>query len=172
MCVFGPLQLSMRIADRIEVTRDDEGALTSLSSAGGDNEYPCLVRVTNGKDVNFSTRVRTPLTAYLPPFSRQRAQIDSTQLNQFHATYGTLLKSSMSSELRKRDKKREKQRADETIRRKRRLAEDIVVEGPKRGNGRRKRQRLLKRAIRQEETRKRVHEREEARQNKAKSQST
>ena len=47
--------------------------------------------------------------------------------------------------------------------RKRRLAEDIVVDGAKRGNGRRKRQRKLKAALKQEETRKRVKEREEAR---------
>ena len=37
------------------------------------------------------------------------------------------------------------------------------MEGPKRGNGRRKRQRKIKAALKQEETRKHVKEREEAR---------
>ncbi|KAI0782405.1 signal recognition particle, SRP9/SRP14 subunit [Irpex lacteus] len=113
-------------------------------------EYPCLVRVTNGKDANFSTRV------------------EPGQLEKFHSEYGVLLKASISPLLRKRDKKREKQRAEEVARRKKRLAEDVVVEGPKRGAGRRKRTRLLKRAIKQEEQRKRVHELEEARLKKAK----
>lgn len=107
-------------------------------------EYPCLVRVTDGKDANFSTRV------------------EPGELDAFHAKYGTLLKASMTT-MRKRDKKREQQRKEEVARRKRRLAEDIVVEGPKRGNGRRKRQRKIKAALKQEETRQRVKEREEAR---------
>ncbi|TCD63504.1 hypothetical protein EIP91_005337 [Steccherinum ochraceum] len=107
------------------------------------NEYPCLIRVTDGKDLKLSTKV------------------EPGDLEKFHATYGTLLKASMGS-LRKRDKKREKQRQEDAARRKRRLAEQIAVEGPKRGNGRRKRQRLVKRAIRLEETRKRSQEREEA----------
>ncbi|GJE97827.1 signal recognition particle, SRP9/SRP14 subunit [Phanerochaete sordida] len=108
------------------------------------NEYPCLVRVTDGKEANFSTRV------------------EPGQLDAFHVQYGTLLKGSMST-MRKRDKKREQQRKEEAARRKRRLAEDVVVEGSKRGNGRRKRQRKIKSALKQEETRKRVKEREETR---------
>ena len=93
-------------------------------------------------------------------------QVEASQLESFHATYGALLKSSMTT-LRKRDKKREKQRAEESARRKRRLAEDIAVQGPKRGNGRRKRQRLLKAALKQNEARKRAQEKETARFNKA-----
>ena len=45
--------------------------------------------------------------------------------------------------MRKRHMKRDKQRSDEAARRKRRLAEDIVVDGAKRGSGRHKRQRKL-----------------------------
>lgn len=154
------------------VTHDGKDTITSSDPGSDIHEYPCLVRVTNGKQVNFSTRVRAQsrdLNACLPSHYEQ---VEPGHLNQFHAAYGALLKSSMSSFLRKRDKKREKQRAEESIRRKRRLAEDIVIEGVKRGNGRRKRQQLMKRAIRQEGTRKRVHEREETRLNKAKSSST
>lgn len=71
------------------------------------------------------------------------------------------------STLRKRDKKREKQRAEESARRKRRLAEDVAIEGPKRGNGRRKRQRLLKKAFKLDGARKRAQDKEAARSNKA-----
>ncbi|KAF7791095.1 hypothetical protein EIP86_002056 [Pleurotus ostreatoroseus] len=128
------------------LTHDGEDAqMTSVDDEK--KEYPCLVRATNGKQIAFSTHVAPG------------------QLDQFHATYGTLLKSSMST-LRKRDKKREKQRAEETARRKRRLAEDLVVEGPKRGNGRKKRQRALKAALKQNEARQRAQERETARATK------
>ena len=96
------------------------------------------------------------------------SQVEPGKLEIFHSTYGNLLKASMTT-LRKRDKKREKQRAEEIAKRKRRLAEDIVVEGPKRGNGRRKRQRKMKAALRLEESRKRAQEREEA---KVRSKST
>jgi len=106
-------------------------------------EYPCLVRFTNGKEANFSTRV------------------EPGQLDAFHTTYGTLLKSSMTS-LRKRDKKREKQRAEEAAKRKRHMAEPVPIEGPKRGNGRRKRQRRIKAALKQEDSRQRAQQREEA----------
>ena len=90
-------------------------------------------------------------------------QVEPSALTHFHAAYGTLLKSSLSPHLRKRDKKREKQRAEEALRRKRRLADDdarVVVEGPKRGNGRRKRQRLVRRAEKLEQARARARERE------------
>lgn len=66
------------------------------------------------------------------------------------------------SSMRKRDKKREKQKAEDTARRKRQLTEDIAITGAKRGNGRKKRQRQIKRALELEQARKRVQEREEA----------
>ncbi|EGO05387.1 hypothetical protein SERLA73DRAFT_174525 [Serpula lacrymans var. lacrymans S7.3] len=130
------------------LTHDGEDA--TMNDADGTREYPCLVRATDGKKVKFST------------------QVESKDLMKFHSAYGSLLKSSMTT-LRKRDKKREKQRAEELARRKRRMAEQIVVEGPKRGNGRRKRQRKMKAIVKQEELKERVRARDEA---KARSVST
>ncbi|KAK7695129.1 hypothetical protein QCA50_002319 [Cerrena zonata] len=126
-----------------------DGGDVKMTSDAENEEYPCLVRATNGKQVDISTHVAPQ------------------DLVQFHAKYGTLLKSSMTT-LRKRDKKREKQKAEEAARKKQRLAKDIAIEGPKRGAGRRKRQRHIKQAIKQEQTRKKVQEREEAK-SKAKS---
>ena len=74
----------------------------------------------------------------------------SSGLHRFHSAYGALLKSAMSP-LRKRDKKREKERAEKVARRKRRMNEPVVIAGPKRGNGRKKRQRRIKAAIKQQE---------------------
>jgi signal recognition particle subunit SRP14 len=65
--------------------------------------------------------------------------------------------------LRKRDKKKEKQRADELAKKRARLAAPVVVDGPKRGAGRRKRVRKQKAALKQEETKRRIEEREGAR---------
>ncbi|KAH9897688.1 signal recognition particle, SRP9/SRP14 subunit [Cubamyces lactineus] len=124
------------------LTREDGDV--HMSSEDGSAEFPCLVRVTDGKDTKFSTVVQP------------------SDLDQFHAAYGSMLKSSMSATLRKRDKKREKQRAEEAARKKRRLQEEIAVEGPKRGNGRRKRQRKIKAALKLEEAKKRAQERDEA----------
>ncbi|KZT08795.1 signal recognition particle, SRP9/SRP14 subunit [Laetiporus sulphureus 93-53] len=124
------------------LTHDEHGSVTSPGE-GEDVEYPCLIRVTDG-DAKLSTKV------------------ESGQLEKFHEQYGALLKSSMTT-LRKRDKKREKQRAEEIARKKRRMTEQIVVEGSKRGAGRRKRQRRMKAALKQDEARKRAQEREEAR---------
>lgn len=87
-------------------------------------------------------------------------QITSGKLDKFLSAYGALLKSSMST-LRKRDKKREKLRAEKITARKQRLAEPIAIEGPKRGKGRRKRQRRIKAAIKQEAERQRVQEKQE-----------
>lgn len=142
---------------------DGEDAVMSSNEVGGDDkEYPCLVRATDGKNVQFSTLVsvyssdprrQTQMTMY--------CKVQPGDLDKFHTTYGTLLKTSMTT-LRKRDKKREKQRAEEQAARKRKAAETVVVRGPKRGNGRRKRQRLVKAAMKQEEARKKALEREEA----------
>ncbi|KAI8990646.1 signal recognition particle 14kD protein-domain-containing protein [Trametes punicea] len=114
-----------------------------MSTSDDAKEFPCLVRATDGKEAKFSTVVQP------------------SDLEKFHISYGTLLKSSMTT-LRKRDKKREKQRAEEAARKKRRLQEEIVIEGPKRGNGRRKRQRKIKAALRLEEAKKKAQEWEEA----------
>lgn len=91
------------------------------------------------------------------------AQITSGQLDKFLGTYGALLKSSMST-LRKRDKKREKLRAEKQAARKQRLAEPILIEGPKRGSGRRKRQRRIKAALKQEAVHQRIQETQDAKE--------
>ena len=79
----------------------------------------------------------------------------SGDLHRFHVAYGALLKSAMSS-LRKRDKKREKERAEKIARRKRRVQEPVVISGPKRGNGRKKRQRRIKAAIKKQDLQQKV----------------
>ncbi|KAH9973198.1 hypothetical protein BGW80DRAFT_1308716, partial [Lactifluus volemus] len=122
-----------------------DGDDVTMDSANELREYPCVIRVSNGKDAKFSTHV------------------SSGQLDKFIGVYGTLLKSSMST-LRKRDKKREKVRAEKQAARKQRLAEPISIEGPKRGNGRRKRQRKVKAALKHETARQRMQEREEAKE--------
>jgi len=109
------------------------------------SEYVILLRMTDGKEIKFSTK------------------IEPGQLDKFHTAYGSLLKTSMTS-LRKRDKKREKQRAEEAARRKRRMTEPIVIEGPKRGNGRRKRQRRIKAAVKQRESQLKAKERQVAKE--------
>ncbi|KAI0027400.1 signal recognition particle, SRP9/SRP14 subunit [Vararia minispora EC-137] len=123
------------------LTYDGADALMADSSSGT-HEYPCLIRAVNGKEVKFSTHVQPQ------------------DVDKFHIAYGALLKGSFTT-LRKRDKKREKLRAEEAAARKRKLADAVLVDGPKRGAGRRKRQRKAKAAARQEETRKRMQEKEE-----------
>jgi len=91
------------------------------------------------------------------------SQITSGQLDTFLNAYGALLKSSMST-LRKRDKKRERVRAEKLAARKQRLAEPVPIEGPKRGKGRRKRQRRVKAALKQEAGRQRMQEKQEAKE--------
>ncbi|KAK0233995.1 signal recognition particle, SRP9/SRP14 subunit [Armillaria fumosa] len=123
-----------------------DGEDTAMKHEEGEEdvrEYPCLVRLSDGGEFKFSTRV------------------SSADLHKFHSAYGSLLKASMTT-LRKRDKKREKQRAEEIARRKKKLSEPIVVEGKKRGNGRRKRQRMMKAAVKQQTAIQKLQEREEA----------
>jgi len=55
----------------------------------------------------------------------------------------------MTAALRPRDKKREKQRAEQIAAKRKRMVDVIPIEGPKRGNGRRKRQRRVKAAMKQ-----------------------
>ena len=86
--------------------------------------------------------------------------MEASQLDKFNAIYGSLLKASMTT-LRKRDKKREKQRSEQAARRRKKMTELVVVEGPKRGNGRRIRQRKIKAAMKQQEAQRKFREREE-----------
>lgn len=74
-----------------------------------------------------------------------------------------MLKASMMAHMRKRDKKKEKKKAEEAALRKNKLSEDIVIVGAKRGNGRSKRQRRVKAAIKLEEARSVAAKREEQR---------
>jgi signal recognition particle subunit SRP14 len=85
--------------------------------------------------------------------------VEAGQLEKFNAVYGSLLKASMTT-LRKRDKKREKQRSEQAARRRKKMTEPVVVEGPKRGNGRKIRQRKIKAAVKQQEAQKKFRERE------------
>ncbi|KAG9048832.1 hypothetical protein FS837_011915 [Tulasnella sp. UAMH 9824] len=123
-------------------TYDPNGEAPAVSQ-NDDAEYKCLLRATDGH-VKFETLIL------------------SAELGKFHAAYAALLKASMST-LRKRDKKKEKQKAEQAALWKKKLAEEIVIEGPKRGNGRRKRVRRIKAAIRQDEERNAAAKREEQR---------
>ncbi|KAK0500885.1 signal recognition particle, SRP9/SRP14 subunit [Armillaria luteobubalina] len=134
------------------LTHDGEDTAMKHEEGEADvREYPCLVRLSDGGEIKFSTQVR----------ALQLHSVSSADLHKFHSTYGSLLKASMST-LRKRDKKREKQRAEEIARRKKKLSEPIVVEGKKRGNGRRKRQRMMRAALKQQTAIQKLQEREEA----------
>ncbi|KAG0697732.1 signal recognition particle, SRP9/SRP14 subunit [Suillus ampliporus] len=122
----------------------DDTVMKEEDGSDGSKEYPCIVRVTDGKKTKFSTKIL------------------STDLDKFHSAYGALLKVSMTT-LRKRDKKREKQRAEQLAKKKQRMADPVVINGPKRGNGRHKRQRQVKAALKHEEMKERAAKREEAR---------
>ncbi|KAK7063626.1 signal recognition particle, SRP9/SRP14 subunit, partial [Favolaschia claudopus] len=144
-------------------------AMAPSSSADDEREYPCLIRVTNGGEAKFSSRVRHAITP--SGASNHILHLGELQRTQkFHDAYGTLLKASMTT-LRKRDKKREKQRAEEAVQRKKKRMEAVVIDGPKRGAGRRKRQRQLKAAGKQEESQRKAKQREEAANAKATSTS-
>ena len=78
------------------------------------------------------------------------------------ALNAALLKASMTT-LRKRDKRREKLRAEEAAKRKKKMTEPIVLDGAKRGKGRKQRQRKIKALIKQEGSQKKFQEREEER---------
>ena len=67
------------------------------------------------------------------------------------------------SSLRKRDKKREKARMEEAGKRRVKMTEPVVLDGHKRGKGRRQRQRKIKAAMKQQASQKKFQEREEAR---------
>lgn len=65
--------------------------------------------------------------------------------------------------LKKRDKKKEKARFEQAQLRRKKLAKDVEIIGPKRGAGRRKRQRRVAAAIKQTEAREKQGERDELR---------
>ncbi|WVF68329.1 hypothetical protein IAT40_003094 [Kwoniella sp. CBS 6097] len=102
------------------------------------SEYEVLIRCTQG-DNKFS------------------AKIPASSLPTFHATYGSLLKSSFAPLMRKRDKKKEKARAEALTKKRREVYTDVVVgnEG-KRGKGRRQRLRRIKAQKKKESERERL----------------
>jgi len=122
----------------------EDSAMTSPPEEADEKEYPCIIKVTDGKDFKLSTI------------------INPDELEAFHASYGAILKSSMTT-LKKRDKKKEKARHEQALLRRRKLEEEIKIEGPKRGAGRRKRQRRVHAIIKQEEAKRKMAERDEAR---------
>ena len=70
-------------------------------------------------------------------------QIPASRLLEFHATYGSLLKTSYAPLMRKRDKKREKARAEAAAAHKKEVYRDIDIGSTgKRGKGHRQRVRL------------------------------
>lgn len=71
--------------------------------------------------------------------------------------------------LRKRDKKKEKERAERIALRKKRMTELVTIVGAKRGAGRRKRQRRVKAYLKQQESRRKFLAREQAKQQPASS---
>ncbi|TIA88137.1 hypothetical protein E3P99_02767 [Wallemia hederae] len=66
------------------------------------------------------------------------------------AHYNTLLHQSMQAKMRKRDRKREKRKADIAAARKRALETPVVIPHTKRGSGRRKFQRKVKAELRRQ----------------------
>jgi signal recognition particle subunit SRP14 len=144
------------------VTHDGDDTAMKIEEGSSDTrEYPCLVRATDGKSAKFSTQV----SVFLPIsilIQDSFLQVDSKQLIKFQAFYGSLLKAHMTS-LRKRDKKRDKYRVEQAAKRKKQMTEPIVLDGPKRGSGRRQRQRKFKALLKQQESQKKFREREEAR---------
>lgn len=56
-------------------------------------------------------------------------QIPPSQLSQFHARYGTLLKASMAPTMRKRDKKKEKAKTELVAKKRKELYEDVTPGG-------------------------------------------
>ncbi|EIM20733.1 hypothetical protein E3Q22_03366 [Wallemia mellicola] len=71
-------------------------------------------------------------------------RIASTQLDSFIGQYNSLLHQSLQAKMRKRDRKREKRKADIAAIRKRKLETPTDIPKTKRGAGRRKFQRKVK----------------------------
>jgi len=121
---------------------DGEDVEIADEGSEDNHEYSCLLRASDGDKTKFSTKV------------------EPGQLEKFYAAYGALIKGSMTT-LRKRDRKREKTRQEQAAKKKRKMTEPVVIDGPKRGNGRRKRQRQVKALLKQQESQRKFKEREE-----------
>ncbi|OCF34397.1 signal recognition particle subunit SRP14 [Kwoniella heveanensis BCC8398] len=125
---------------RLAYSGDEDVHMTQEQDEGEDDqpEYEVLIRCTQG-DNKFS------------------AKIPASSLSTFHATYGSLLKSSFAPLMRKRDKKKEKARAEALTKKRREVYTDVIIgnEG-KRGKGRRQRMRKIKAQKKKESERERL----------------
>ncbi|KAG9053680.1 hypothetical protein FS842_007482 [Serendipita sp. 407] len=124
------------------LTFNEDGDAIQVDSDNKTGEFSCLLRATDGRTITISTHI----------------QPDA--LPRFHTHYGSLLKTTMTQSLRKRDKKKEKARLEAIVLKKKKMLEGITVVGPKRGNGRRKRDRLEKARQKLEEAKKRMEQKE------------
>ncbi|WVW87069.1 hypothetical protein I302_109126 [Kwoniella bestiolae CBS 10118] len=123
---------------RLTHSTDGDVTMGEENEDGSGPEYEVLIRCTQG-DNKFS------------------AKIPASSLSTFHSTYGALLKSSFAPLMRKRDKKKEKLRAESLAKKRREAYVDVVVgEGGKRGKGRRQRQRKIKAQKKKEAERERI----------------
>lgn len=136
------------------VSYDDGDIKMDTADGGDDREYPCLLRATNGKEISFSTRVSPthPSSIFYILTCVSPTQVTPTDLAKFTAHYGSLLKAQMTPHLRKRDKNKQKAKQDQANARKARMTEPVLIEGSKRGAGRRKMQRRLKLVRKQNES--------------------
>lgn len=78
-------------------------------------------------------------------------RIPASQLEGFVSQYNSLLHQSLQTKMRKRDRKREKRKADVAAVRKRSLETPVDIPSTKRGKGRRKFQRKVKAEQRRQE---------------------
>jgi hypothetical protein len=136
-------------------------ALYELPMAKKPTFQPMYVRLFNSPKYQFLSFL--PCLLCLSLLGSETHQISATDLPKFYSAYGSLLKSSLSLTLRKRDKKKEKTRQEQALKRKKKMTELVVVDGPKRGAGRKKRQRQVKAVVKQAEAKKKFMERGEKR---------
>ncbi|CED85596.1 Signal recognition particle, subunit Srp14 [Phaffia rhodozyma] len=111
------------------LTWQDPSVMETVEEDESKRTWSCAIKASDGK---------TKFTTHVP----------STSLDTFSTSYGTLLKASFAPHLRKRDKKKEKSKAEILVRERKRL--EVVVqkglpdETGKRGKGRGRHQRKVK----------------------------
>ena len=124
----------------ITVIHENDKQDVPMTDNVDDSEHEVLVRCTSHDRTKFSTRVNALLSFTVSISLTYHHQIPASRLPEFHLRYGSLLKSSMAPCMRKRDKKREKARAEVAVKKRRELYVDVEIgnEG-KRGKGKRRR---------------------------------
>ncbi|KAH8090280.1 hypothetical protein HD553DRAFT_337968 [Filobasidium floriforme] len=132
--------------DADDVEMEAVNSSTPTTTTGGEKEYEVLVRCTNGSDLNFSTRIPAP------------------SLPQFHTLYASYLRSQFASTMIKRDKKKEKLKAEKREAWKKDLLVDVRTESRVEGTGKkvghRQRARRLQAQRKKEAQREELEERE------------